>query len=112
MRIFTGIRRRLQRASAPAPGSVPVTVVSQLDTLADSIAHSQARLLMIADRVAAGRAQPGDESRLRIQREMTASFQKRLEKVALPTGTGDDAEAWLRSITDPSGLDTRQKDSH
>jgi hypothetical protein len=109
MRIFTGIRRRRQQPSAPAPGRVPV---SELDTLAASIADSQARLLVIADRVADGRARPGDESRLRIQRQMTASFQKRLEKVALPAGTGDDAEAWLRSVTDPSGLGTRQKDSH
>ena len=110
MRIFTGNRRRRQEPSAPAPDRVPAA--SQLDILAASIADSQARLLMIADRVADGHGQPGDESRLRIQREMTASFQKRLEKLALPIGTGDDAEAWLRSVTDPSGLGTRQKDSH
>lgn len=86
----------------PAPLVERVQQDAELTSLVDSIAGSQVRLLLIADRVAAGRAESGDESRLRIQREITASYQKRLEKIALPTGVGDDAEAWLRSTTAPS----------
>lgn len=81
----------------------------QVDHLAACIAASQARLLVIADRVAAGLAEPGDEARLRIQREIIASYRKRLEKIDVPATVGDDAEAWLRSLT--SSEHTRQSET-
>jgi hypothetical protein len=92
MSIFTRTRRRTAPSPAPARGS-------ELDQLTSAIAHSQVRLLIIAHRVANGEARPGDETRLRLQREIITSYRARLDRIALPTGTGDDAEAWLRSIT-------------
>lgn len=93
MSIFTRIRRR------PDPTSASVMRSRDLDLLIMAIAESQATLLLIAQRVASGAAEPGDEVRLRWQREITASYCARLDKLASPTGTGDDAEAWLRSIS-------------
>ncbi|MHA7210030.1 hypothetical protein [Arthrobacter sp. MDT1-65] len=108
--MFTRFRRRPQQPAAPAASTAGAE--SQLLYLADSIAHSQARLLLTADRVAAGRAEPGDEARLRIQSEITASFRKRLERIELPVSVGDDAEEWLRSTTAPSGPGARQLRPH
>lgn len=73
--------------------------ISQLDELVRQIAESRTRLLEIAARVASGRGTPGDETRLRIQREILEGYQKRLTSITVPTGTADDAEAWLRSVT-------------
>ncbi|MHA7241029.1 hypothetical protein [Arthrobacter sp. TMS1-12-1] len=105
MGIFTRFRRRPRQL--PTPAARVVSEESRLFRLADGIAESQARLLLIADRVAAGRGEPGDEARLRIQREITAGFRARLEKASLPTGLGDDVEAWLRSTPLPSSADAR-----
>lgn len=97
MSIFTRNRRR----SSSSPAS-PGVQAAEFDQLATAIARSQARLLLIAHRVASGRGEPGDEARLRLQREITASYRARLDRISLPTATGDDAEAWLRSISAPA----------
>ncbi|WP_146069610.1 hypothetical protein [Arthrobacter sp. B0490] len=110
MGIFTRFRRHPGQPAVPAASTAGTE--SQVLYLADSIAHSQARLLLTADRVAAGRAEPGDEARLRIQREITASFRKRLERIELPDCVGDDAEEWLRSTTTPPGTGARQLRPH
>ncbi|MBG6225076.1 hypothetical protein IWX63_001641 [Arthrobacter sp. CAN_A2] len=110
MGIFTRFRRRTQQL--PAPAAPALSGEAGLLRLADSIAGSQARLLLISDRVAAGRAEAGDEARLRIQREITASFRKRIEKVALPTDIGDDVEVWLRSTPLQAPADGREYRPH
>ncbi len=110
MGIFTKYRRRPQHQ--PTPAAAPARGENHALYLADSIAHSQARLLLIADRMAAGCAEPGDDARLRIQREITASFQRSLEKVALPNAVGDDAEEWLRTVTAPATTDARELRRH
>jgi hypothetical protein len=107
-----GIFTRDRRPQQPAPAAPPAHDGNRALHLADSIAHSQARLLLVADRIAAGRAEPGDEARLRIQSELTASFRRSLEKAAVPTGLGDDIEEWLRTRTTPSGADVRQLRPH
>lgn len=67
------------------------------DRLARSIADSKARQLEIEDRAHAGRARKGDEARLRMQKQIEASFQKRLDRVVLPSDIGSKAEDWLRN---------------
>jgi hypothetical protein len=109
MKIVTRIRRRVLGPPAPTTHQLQS---AQLDDLAARIADSHARRIEITDRIAGGRALPGDEARLRIQRDITASYQKRLEKIDLPTGTADDAEAWLRSAGTPRGARARQDRPH
>lgn len=107
-----GIFTRDRRPQQPAPAAPPAQDGNRSLHLADSIAHSQARLLLIADRIAAGRAEPGDEARLRIQCALTESFRRSLEKAAVPAGLSDDVEEWLRTRTAPSAADARQLRPH
>lgn len=104
-RIF-GSRRGTPRPTAEKPDSQ----LEQLNELSGEIADTRVRLLELAARVSAGRGEPGDESRLRILRETLAGYQKRLDRMTLPTGTADDVEAWLRSITPRAATETRETD--